>query len=99
MVFKLFFALSLQMYHPTNNPSEMCLQFYYFMGGTGSVVLDVKIVRGFENSKEPETSLSLWKLETTNTERKEWLKATVKLDEFFTETSFKVGHRIIKLSI
>ena len=79
------------MYHPTDKASEMCLQFYYFMGGTGSVVLDVKIVRGFENSKEPETSLSLWKLETGNTKRKEWLKATVKLDEFFTETSFKVG--------
>ena len=83
------------MYHPTEKTSEMCLQFYYFMGGTGSVELDVKIVRGFENSKEPETSLTLWKLQTGNTKRKEWLGATVKLNEYLTETSFKVGHCIL----
>ena len=78
------------MHNPSDNMKGMCLQFYYFMGGQGSAVLKVQIVRGFEKSKDPETYLTLWELETADTKKMKWLKATVKLDDFLA-VPFKVG--------
>ena len=77
------------MQNPSDNTNGMCLQFYYFMGQK-SAVLKVQIVRGFEKSKDPETYLTLWALAANKTNRRGWLKATVKLDDFLT-VPFKVS--------
>ncbi|KAK3773781.1 hypothetical protein RRG08_010991 [Elysia crispata] len=82
------------MYYPNDDTGKMCLQFYYFMSGKGSVDLNVNVLRGFKDTMEPETSISLWDLKTEETKRKEWLKATVKLDEFLTEVPFKLEFQV-----
>ncbi|GFN94179.1 MAM and LDL-receptor class a domain-containing protein 2-like [Plakobranchus ocellatus] len=83
-----------EMHLPRQNTKGMCLEFFYFMSGKGSVALSVNLLRGFRRS-EKVSSLSLWELTTNQTQRKKWLKAMVQIAKRYTREPFKIDFKVV----